>query len=545
MLKYDKATERTPVPFSATVGRDYAELYVTDGAFNVVAKGVGNIEANLQPGIYQLVQRVGRESSEQVFEIPIDGGPVHLSLDPLSFSSPIPTVGNSDLEAKADTDTYTRDFGWPSLVAGHTSVSLNFGVPREILASTDDKDWPFLESELKRLTFQSFDGKNSQPLSSIIEPGMHGCVNVRAHFSAPPGPYVLMQSLDFPRQRCIALWVAQDKLLQVFVRLAQAPDEKGEWQPAPLDLDHAAIVYTPSGTLVAPEQDDELRLLELSRKALSSGRTVIADDLTNKLLEMKFQHPMLGIMGAHLLLMAKEPDERRVQNIIDRSFDLLGRDFPDAIALRVQLANRFDRSPTRDDLAALSGPPMLRAGWDALKVARTRDDFVKTMTPTLDRLMRFEHKESATSTWHCWTEFIGARSNAKRREYDRKYRSEDSFSPNLSPGYYVDSLSAIVELLHDQRILELVNAMRTLRENEERRDNSFSASARTLLNSIASAQNLLVDTSGTDRVAQSILARANLSNEVTKRAIKEIRSRLRRVHLEPREHVPAARASSS
>lgn len=117
-------------------------------------------------------------------------------------------------------------------------------------------------------------------------------------------------------------------------------------------------------------------------------------DLTNKLLEMKFKHPMLGIMGAHLLLMAQEPDEHRVQNIIDRSFDLLGRDFQDAIALKIKLLNCFDSPSTPIDLEALAGPTMLKVGWDALKVARGRDNLVNLMTSKLDRLMRFEHKES-------------------------------------------------------------------------------------------------------------------------------------------------------
>jgi hypothetical protein len=148
-------------------------------------------------------------------------------------------------------------------------------------------------------------------------------------------------------------------------RLYRSPS--GETESERADLAGASILYSrfnpddPAGSLAfAPDDPDfgpSLRLLELARLGLISGRNVLSRDIT-EMLWAKWQNPMLGIVGAHLLLLSPEPDRELLGIVVNnlRYGIWPGFRHPDveALALRLEAA--------ASDYA-FATPPMLRSSW--------------------------------------------------------------------------------------------------------------------------------------------------------------------------------------
>ena len=69
-----------------------AEIAVFDGSLNSVAKGVGELRAQLPRGIYKIRVRVGPTFEEQLVSLDQDR---ELTIGTLAFASPIPLAGTS------------------------------------------------------------------------------------------------------------------------------------------------------------------------------------------------------------------------------------------------------------------------------------------------------------------------------------------------------------------------------------------------------------------------------------------------------------------
>jgi tetratricopeptide (TPR) repeat protein len=99
-----------------------------------------------------------------------------------------------------------------------------------------------------------------------------------------------------------------------------------------------------------------MRLTELIRLGFSESRQVLSDRIVDELLWGKFENPMLGIYGAHLLLLNKKLVSDRLHLVIANLRKLLGRQHPDVEALALKVAP--------DDVPSmLDYPPMLRKSW--------------------------------------------------------------------------------------------------------------------------------------------------------------------------------------
>jgi hypothetical protein len=101
--------------------------------------------------------------------------------------------------------------------------------------------------------------------------------------------------------------------------------------------------------------DQETRLAEIALDALTQHRAILSDHL-RMMLSGKFEQPLLGLIGAHLLIREGPPGDT-FQTVVGNLTKMLGPDHPDVIALTTKL----------DDVPRpVSEPPMLRASWDFL-----------------------------------------------------------------------------------------------------------------------------------------------------------------------------------
>ena len=387
-------------PLVITARDECAELYLENSTRVQVASGLGRLETSVVPGFYKVSQRIGDIERSEIIEVSEDAAQNHIELEPLDFASAIPLHGT----------TTTREFQQAAMY--QPDVTHSFGGTGSLFLMIRDAKWhdygsatprqlQFIQAEIARLSFESLDGRLQESLRPIghFEEKAGWFI---AHLVLPPGAYVLVQHglVDTAVRACLPLEVVDGWSPQVFIQIA-SKDGAG----IPLDLDRASIAYAPRGKMLSPV-DPDLRLLEVARKALSRGRSGVAPDVVERWMASDFQNPMLGLLAAHLLLAAAEPDTARAAFVIEKTAALLGQNFPDIVALGCKLAaaKRKPRDVAR--LPALQSPPLLAASWAAAVGSGSEGT-----NSVVDRsfALRFAFTAIDTSTWFVWREQRGAR----------------------------------------------------------------------------------------------------------------------------------------
>jgi hypothetical protein len=120
---------------------------------------------------------------------------------------------------------------------------------------------------------------------------------------------------------------------------------------------------------------------ETVRQGLLEGRNYIDTPTMRDILTGKFDDPMLGLYGAHLLLVEPTPDLATIQQVVHNLEGLLDPGHPDVVALSAayeRAAGTADQPDRANDLAtrinALTGPPLLARSWDALLAHANRHE---------------------------------------------------------------------------------------------------------------------------------------------------------------------------
>ena len=78
------------------------EIFVIDDTFQLCARGMGGLTAELEPGLYKLSYRAGSTISEVYQAIEPGAAPVHVSAPMVAYSSAAPLAGTraSDLKSQ-------------------------------------------------------------------------------------------------------------------------------------------------------------------------------------------------------------------------------------------------------------------------------------------------------------------------------------------------------------------------------------------------------------------------------------------------------------
>lgn len=178
--------------------------------------------------------------------------------------------------------------------------------------------------------------------------GDHGWFGV--NFEAAPGAYVL--SFAGPaRPREMALWVAPGRQTRVFLHAGDEP----VFATAAVQMEHKGSPFDPGS--------ERSMLVDGALAGLQSPVRPVAEETLRRLLRAKFEDPMLGLIGAHLLLDGTTPDVDLLDLVHANLTALLGPDAPDVQAVAARIATAFDHPV---EVGRLHDVPMLRTGLDGL-----------------------------------------------------------------------------------------------------------------------------------------------------------------------------------
>ncbi len=360
----DLATVRLQV----APGSPVAEVFLIDHKFVLVHRSVGDLDADVEPGVYNVKARLGEVTTERLIVLNSDQR-VDLSNE-LPVASPAPIEGTSR----------THELHMDVAVSESTSVAISSGRGAEIFLLTrrwssrtpEDGDPRSEPRSLSELSLHRPDGE------TILDLGRSGSDDfpdwdpvAGTTIAVDPGAYLLRwrdgsgitaeQSVQAVRG-----WQSQVFLLEE----GHGAGQSGRHRVSVLMSQHG---FRPD--------DSMLRVVEETRSALADERK-IASEFINESLFDKFDNPMLGLFGAHLMLLAQEAvreaeeeqsrrmsgaerlrppvgfDQSLFDGVVDNLRYLLGPDHPDVVALSTKSVDL-----PLDALQPVTVPPMLWRSW--------------------------------------------------------------------------------------------------------------------------------------------------------------------------------------
>jgi len=307
-------------------GYPMAEIQILDGRGVVLARAVEHLSVTLPCGYYIIRHIAGSQAKETLLELTPGEGDLWTYAP--SFDLPVPRVPPPP-----------RSPAVSAVQLGELSVMLTF--------PADIPELP-LYGELR---IRDYDGKQLALLSQEQLNSGDNWVSL----NLAPGCYLLQSPSGPPGERQTivieqCLFVGAGWRTEVMVPARQGFPDAGN-----------ATVF-----MVKPEDGepgpDDFSFAELARQTLASSRSASASmgaGAIRSMLGAKFENPMLGIYGAHLLIRDPQYDRGLLNEVIGNLKRLVGR-HPDVLSLCLLMDDLSD-GPIQ-----FRWPPMLRSSWNLI-----------------------------------------------------------------------------------------------------------------------------------------------------------------------------------
>ena len=332
------------------------EVAVLDDRFSIVAQGNGNVVAKLAPGIYEVQLSLGPTRERRL--VKLEAGERHeeraaladpnLPSEPDAVRLAVPSAAPVQGTSTTREEHQQRAFEASAALAGtgaRSGVVLMVRTPRGTRARFSRglaARVSLVEADLAPVQIDWRVGRDWATAFAPLEPGGYA---MRVDPSARSNAAATFQSL----------WAARGWQTLVFVANTDgglAPER------AALHMTRFRDPWQPRS-----EQRETDLAVEDARWSLRQRRPGISQQLLRLLLRSKFGNPMLGILGAHVLLLGAKPSRRQLDEVI-RNLANLVPGHPDVRALE-WLRDDARRKRRGDVGDGISWPPMLAASYDA------------------------------------------------------------------------------------------------------------------------------------------------------------------------------------
>lgn len=353
------------LPLRVVAADEGSEIFLVDAGFRRLASAVGELRTAVEPGLYKVRFRSGDAMADRLVEVPPQLPPgqseVLIRGEPLRFASalPLPDTRTSHEYHQA---AWSHAWDPPDLNLGNGSLLFVLARDADRRPSERVHHVPWRGLSLR-------DPAGRVLLDFADAPRRDADFGyASANLVVDPGTYILRVDtelngiLEMPLVTCPD-WQTQVALRSRTISRRQPgsqADGGGSRSVRRADLAGASVLMGRPGYRADPSGGQE-RLTELARLGLVQGRATLRPDDLRSMLWAKFDNPMLGIYGAHLLLQGGERDMGLLHEVVGNLESLLGR-HPDVAALRLALTRH-------DGQAAPAGlcfdlPPTLARSWE-------------------------------------------------------------------------------------------------------------------------------------------------------------------------------------
>src|SRR6266536_4680778 len=372
-----------PIPLRLSSTLPGMEFSVVDTHFRQVTRGLGSVDTHVPPGIYRIEMRAGPRVETCLVSLEPGPGYVDQGIQ-FAFPAAAPLDGTStSLEAHQEA----------AIRASQQLTDGGDGLPRLVLLLRNLPGTDFALHPERLLLLDSA----LRPLARFAETWIREESQGWAAWSGQraSGGYVLRCARraageERAEQRTAidqSIWVSGGWQTLVFVANGQrGPD------PASASI-HMAKVEEPW----MPQAQDAGLALEIALSGLRQGRCLVPDDLMSLLLSAKFVNPMLGIVGAHALLLRARPNLQHLGIVIDNLVQLAG-DHPDVLVLAQEVRHRL-HAPSRNG-PSVSWPPMLASSYRMLLTGDARQPGLIKDRSIAEQVTTRLIDESVWTMWH-------------------------------------------------------------------------------------------------------------------------------------------------
>jgi hypothetical protein len=367
-----------------TTNNPQAEILLINSRFKLVARGASPLQEKVPAGIYSMKVRVGDEEREELFsvrpdEAPPNNAPFTRHVAAPAFSSAIP------LADTATTHEYHQAAA--SKYLANDAPTIHRGEGASIMVCVRDPARLPIDQERDRYArnFSGFRLLDAQG-AVVVDFDLEGERNVDARYMAArvnvaPGSYALAYErgdarLCLPLPTALRPAPSPTWILQAYVPLVPVATGSIEMRP---DFRDVAMAFGRTGEGFQPHRFD-WQVMETVRKGLIDGRNYVGTSTMQDMLLGKFENPILGLYGAHLLLLDPKADPSMIETVIVNSSRMLGENYPDVVALAWACTHQTTRPlpqslpAFKDVVGRVPGPPLLSRSWEPLVNALRETD---------------------------------------------------------------------------------------------------------------------------------------------------------------------------
>ena len=334
------------------------QITVIDSRWRTCGSSIGRMEVSLSPGLYKVEARLGRDLWSKHVELLEPSQKV--IVPPIRMKSAVPIM-NGTRSHETHLDLLQSAIAIPTRKFGEGSRIFIMSRNWSELGTRDYEAPKFrlerwrgevlLESSIQTASDPS--GDAAEAISVRVNPSTYV-----VSFESPIG--WISQAVHVRRH-----WESQVFILRDFSALEMG--KEGET---------ARRIPTTSVAQAMVAKNDELNaedyeLLEVAQTAIADNKVALGREVLDRIALGKYSDPLLGVLAAHILLIAKYSRESNAQEllpfrqeefelILRNTANLLGTRHPDIIALRAE----SEEWPLENEV--VTSPPLFVRSWRLL-----------------------------------------------------------------------------------------------------------------------------------------------------------------------------------
>jgi len=327
---------------------DYnVEIFLIDSRYRVVKRGIGTLDINVPAGLYTIKYKAGSVIVEDE-KLLLPSQDIQWIQGPkLPLESAVPTLKTSKERAE-----YARD--------ASMMVHQSLGTGAQLFLFVHDLDILARTQPSTALTLLDDEGNEVIDVDEVAIQGKgisEGTPWSVINIELDPGVYFLQNHTDEVGILMQSIVLSSGWQAQLFMtRRSVGSGKKGRRA----DMADASILMAPIGHGFEPSSES-VRLTEIAKSALEQKRPAVGKEI-HDMLWAKFENPILGLIGAHLLLKQKDYDKDLLRMVVGNLVGMLGDEHPDIKSLLLQIHENTIQIP----IPKIKYPPMLQASWEKI-----------------------------------------------------------------------------------------------------------------------------------------------------------------------------------
>jgi hypothetical protein len=346
------------ITFDVTASDDASEIFLINGNFELIGKGIGNATFSAPAGLYKLKVRCGNTTVEKV--IGVRDGMKSIILDPVQLVTPVPLTNSATTNA-----AHEAAAAYAAYEPMHVNAGSGSGIVIVVRSSDSETTNP-----ARGLKLLSMDGR------TVAD------VETQGRIGGDSGPAIVTLSIAVtPDAYRLSLTEADGR------RIEQMIVASSGWQTQVFmfagrsgyaDLVNAAITiqkgFVPS--------DANLRLEQIALAAFRDDRKILSEAMRAHIASADAP-PMLALLGALLLIREAKTSKEQTEDRGGTGERIDNRAAVADIVANLREAFGPDSHPDVEAIAIGAGvpnphyefrsPPMFRASWRLLLKASAAD----------------------------------------------------------------------------------------------------------------------------------------------------------------------------